>query len=111
SPRAVKQRDQQYMLGEFSQFGLGTQAVAAAFEVGKDAIHCLKLSEFGRGIINSLRPDSRTDLSRLESEFPELVKRFVRARDELDKPSPSASEYQLAEGGIKQSSNPRIYQN
>ena len=87
SPRALKQNDQQHMLGEFS--GLATLTASVALQAKKGASHALELLELGRGIIASLRFETRTDITKLRKQHPEMAEEFERLRDILDSQSPS----------------------
>jgi hypothetical protein len=82
SSRALKQADQQYMLKEFA--GLTTTAVASAFTASRSVSHCLELLEFGRGIINRLRFDSRADMTLLESKDANLAQEFISLKNQLE---------------------------
>lgn len=97
SSRALQQTDQQYMLRRFA--GFTTMAVAAAFAIGKSASHCLEILEFGRGIINGLRFDSRIDVTLLEAKRPDLAARFVSIQNQLDQlPTQSQGEAMIGPG-------------
>jgi tetratricopeptide (TPR) repeat protein len=95
SPRALKQTDQQYMLGQFA--GLATTAASAAVQAGMEASFAVELLELGRGVIFGLQFGTRRDLTDLRKASRELAEQFERLRDELGSPSSNAP-LQTAEG-------------
>lgn len=84
STRALTWRDQQVMIAQFA--GLVSSAVAASLESENDPIEALRLLDLGRGVMGSLQLDTRSDVTDLESSYPELAQEFKQLRDELDPP-------------------------
>ena len=95
SSRALKQADQQHMLKESA--GLTTTAVASAFAADRSSSHCLELLEFGRGIINGLRFDSRVDMTLLESKDANLAQEFVSLKNQLEQQDSGTGPADLSE--------------
>ncbi|OXV06258.1 hypothetical protein Egran_05974, partial [Elaphomyces granulatus] len=67
-------------------FGLASMAAAVALNAGKEPSDALKLLELGRGIVAGQLLEMRTDISELDSKYPELAKEFLSLREELDAP-------------------------
>ena len=87
SPRSLQQCDQQHILEKFS--GLATFAASVALQAGKGAFRALQLLELGRGVIAGLRYGTRTDLTDLGEQHPEMVRKFERLQEILEAPVPS----------------------
>jgi tetratricopeptide (TPR) repeat protein len=82
--------DQQHVLGGFA--GLASDAAALVLAStdtpgpGK-AARALGLLELGRAVLLSHSLNTRSDLTNLRDQHPDLAARFIRLRDELDPPS------------------------
>lgn len=80
SPRSLDNKE-----GSVARFaGLAASAVSFRLESqgsGDDALQC---SERGRGIINGLLFETRSDISALGQEYPKLASDFTSARDRLE---------------------------
>ena len=89
APRQLARSDQQYAIARFA--GLASEAAAyvlADTNRGPDrAGQALRLLEAGRTLLLSQAIDTRSDLTDLRQQHPELAKRFVQLRDELDQSS------------------------
>lgn len=81
SSRSFERYDQDYHLSGF--MGLASVAVSTAFQAGEEAGHCLRLLEFGRGIITGFVIDP-SGLSELQLGHPEMFDKFRRLRGEID---------------------------
>jgi CHAT domain-containing protein len=64
---------------------VATLAAAAALAAGKDPSHALELLEFGRGVIASFLLDTRSDLTELSREAPDLAAKLEKIQEELDR--------------------------
>ncbi|KAL0631008.1 hypothetical protein Q9L58_010144 [Maublancomyces gigas] len=82
SPRFLGRNDQEHQLSALSN--IAAQAISAALAAGKQASHCLTFLELGRGIINGLIMDCRSDISELKSKNPDMFERFDHLRIEID---------------------------
>lgn len=82
-PRQLDRADQQYVLGKLT--GLTSDAAAFALsahgQVG--AARALGLLEHGRAVLLSQALDTRSDLTDLQQQHPELAARYIRLRDQL----------------------------
>ncbi|MEU3956561.1 CHAT domain-containing protein [Streptomyces achromogenes] len=88
--RRLGRGDQQYELGRFA--GLAGDAAALALADPRAsrterATRALRLLEAGRAVLLSQALDTRSDLTDLNREHPELAARFLRLRDHLDQPT------------------------
>jgi hypothetical protein len=89
TPRQLERADQQYAIGGFA--GLANDAAAFALAdtsrgTGERAARALGLLEAGRAVLLSRALDTRSDVSHLRREHPELAARFAELRDQLDQP-------------------------
>jgi tetratricopeptide (TPR) repeat protein len=89
TPRQLGRSDQQYAIGGFA--GLAADAAALALaDPGttnvKSATRALRLLEEGRAVLLSQALDTRSDLSDLRHQHPELAARFTELRTQLDQP-------------------------
>ncbi|PCD30394.1 hypothetical protein AU210_010076 [Fusarium oxysporum f. sp. radicis-cucumerinum] len=82
--RSLKNPDKQHLLGQV--VGLASNAAAAALNAGRGPTAALKFLEQGRGVLATALEEMRTDVIELQARYPELAKRFVSLRDELDPP-------------------------
>ncbi|MER6468486.1 CHAT domain-containing protein [Streptomyces collinus] len=94
TPRHLQRGDQQHALAIFT--GLPAEAAAHALSDGRRsedrrAARALHLLETGRAVLLNQSLDTRSDLSTLRREHPELAARFVQLRDLLDSLSDTAS--------------------
>ncbi|KAF3279141.1 hypothetical protein TWF970_004247 [Orbilia oligospora] len=83
--RELKHRDQQHNLKQYA--GLSSRAASIALNAGKDAYDAVKLLELGRGVMTGLRLGSRSDLTELRSQHPDIAAKFEQLRDILDSPA------------------------
>ena len=88
APRSLGRSDQEYWLSELA--GLGTQAAACCLQAGQ-VDRAVELWEQGRGVLLGQALDTRTDLTQLVEEHPQLAAEFIRVRDELDPVEGSAT--------------------
>ncbi|KAF6802679.1 TPR domain-containing protein, partial [Colletotrichum musicola] len=97
SPRALQQKDKQFMLSTSS--GLAIFAAAVTLNAGGGPEDALKPLEVGRVVISGLLLEMRTDVAELKHGHPALAAEFESIRDHLDSPSSetavSAPEAQL----------------
>lgn len=84
SPRYLKDDEKQTMISSFS--GLASLAAAATLNAGGGGEQALEILELGRGVVNGLLLEMRTDISDLEARYPELAEQFRLRRDALDSP-------------------------
>jgi len=82
SSRSLGQKDQQHMMKQYA--GLASRAAAVALQAGKSATDALKTLEIGRGVIANLQFETRTDLTVLREQHPQVAKEFEQLRDDLD---------------------------
>ncbi|EGU77905.1 hypothetical protein FOPG_16690 [Fusarium oxysporum f. sp. conglutinans race 2 54008] len=82
--RSLENPDKQHLLGQV--VGLASNAAAAALNAGRGPTAALKFLEQGRGVLATSLEEMRTDVIELQARYPELAKRFVSLRDELDPP-------------------------
>ncbi|KAJ9417831.1 CHAT domain-containing protein [Fusarium oxysporum] len=82
--RSLENPDKQHLLGQV--VGLASNAAAAALNAGRGPTAALKFLEQGRGVLGTALEEMRTDVIELQARYPELAKRFVSLRDELDSP-------------------------
>jgi hypothetical protein len=83
--------DRQFALGNLA--GLASDAAALALNDPADgagseqrAIRALRLLEAGRAVLLSQALDTRSDLTDLRQQHPDLARRFTELRDVLDQP-------------------------
>lgn len=88
SARSLVQRDQQNSLTSYP--GMGTGAGAISIQAGRTAASALRLVELSRGIIANHRFETRSDISKLEKEHPDLAREYRRLCDKLDSPQSTA---------------------
>ncbi|ENH70299.1 Putative 30S ribosomal protein S17P-like protein [Fusarium oxysporum f. sp. cubense race 1] len=82
--RSLENPDKQHLLGQV--VGLASNAAAAALNAGRGPTAALKFLEQGRGVLATSLEEMRMDVIELQARYPELAKRFVSLRDELDSP-------------------------
>ncbi len=82
APRSLARGDQEHLLAELG--GLGSQAAACCVHAGL-AERAIELFEQGRGVLLGQALDTRTDLTALAEQFPDLARRFIALRDDLDR--------------------------
>jgi tetratricopeptide (TPR) repeat protein len=89
APRQLERGDQQYAIGGFA--GLAGDAAAFALvgtgggvSSGERAMRALGLVETGRAVLLSQALDTRSDLTDLGHQHPELAERFIKLREQLD---------------------------
>jgi hypothetical protein len=80
--RSLNRGDQQYLLAEFG--GLGADAAACSVRAGIVG-RAVELFEQGRGVLLGQALDTRTDLTALTEQHPELAASFIHLRDVLDR--------------------------
>jgi CHAT domain-containing protein/tetratricopeptide (TPR) repeat protein len=86
APRRVTHADRERQLAEFA--GLARDAAACAIYLG-EAERALQLLEHGRGVLLGQALDSRTELTDLHEQHPDLAGRFEKLRSALDRPEDS----------------------
>ncbi|MEO3749412.1 CHAT domain-containing protein [Streptomyces sp. B6B3] len=102
TPRQLGRGDQQHALGRFTGLAGDAAALALADPRGTQqerATRALRLLEAGRAVLYGQALEVRSDLTDLGQRHPDLAARFVRLRDQLDQPTPAASEGIHAAGG------------
>ncbi|WP_347177105.1 CHAT domain-containing protein [Parafrankia sp. EAN1pec] len=82
APRSLARGDQEHLLAELG--GLGSQAAACCVHAGLPE-RAIELFEQGRGVLLGQALDTRTDLTALAEQFPDLARRFIALRDDLDR--------------------------
>lgn len=82
SSRSLRRDNQEFQLPDLTQ--LEAETVSIAFQVGEERGHCLRLLEFGRGIIMGFAIDHRSDLSGLRLGRPDMFHKFNHHRIEND---------------------------
>jgi tetratricopeptide (TPR) repeat protein len=82
SPRFLNRQDQQEILSAFP--GLSSLATAFALDSDESPYEALSLLEKGRGVMASHILNTRTDITDLEEQRPELATRFRQCRDQID---------------------------
>ncbi|MGW4528984.1 CHAT domain-containing protein [Amycolatopsis sp. NPDC004378] len=82
--RGLHRSDQEFKLRAFA--GLAPDAAACAIRAGDPEL-ALELLEHGRGVLLAQAFETRDDISDLERSHPELARRFVALRTQLDAPS------------------------
>jgi len=82
--RSLGNSEKQHVLRQM--VGLACDAAAVALNSGKPASFALSLLEQGRGALAASLEEIRIDVSDLQSSNPDLAARFVRLREELDRP-------------------------
>jgi hypothetical protein len=80
-PRSLTRGDQEHLLEE--QGGLAADAAACCVHAGL-ADRAVELFEQGRGVLLGQALDTRTDLTALAEQHPDLAARFTVLRDDLD---------------------------
>ncbi|MFC5824734.1 CHAT domain-containing protein [Nonomuraea insulae] len=93
SPRRLRQTHRQNMIGRFA--GLAAEAAAAALNdpsgsADERAVRALRLLEAGRAVLLSQTLQTRSDLTTLREQHPQLAERYVQVRDRLDRPAAPA---------------------
>jgi CHAT domain-containing protein len=83
SSRSLGRKDLQPMIKQFST-GVASDAAAAAVQAGKSASDAVQLLELGRGVIANLQIETRTDLTDLSEQHPQIANDFEQLRDQLD---------------------------
>jgi tetratricopeptide (TPR) repeat protein len=84
APRSLSRSDQEYWLAELA--GLGRQAAACCLQAGQTD-RAVELWEQGRGILIAQTLETRSDLTRLAEQHPQLAAEFIGLRDSLDRPA------------------------
>ncbi len=88
APRSLARGDQQNLLAEFGV--LGADAVASCVRAGL-VERAVELFEQSRGVLLGQALDTRTDLTALTEQHPDLAVAFIRLRDRLDRAADSAT--------------------
>jgi hypothetical protein len=76
APRSLARGDQEYLIEELG--GLRSAAAACCVKAGL-ADRAVELFEQGRGVLLGQALDTRTDLTALDEQYPELAARFAVA--------------------------------
>ena len=90
APRQLERSDQEYAIGRFAGLAGSAAALALAdpgIASGERAARALGLLEAGRAVLLSQALDTRSDLTDLRHQYPDLAGRFAELRDRLDQPS------------------------
>jgi tetratricopeptide (TPR) repeat protein len=82
SPRALKRGDQQYNISRFAN--ITSRAVSISLESAEDPYISLQLLELGRGILEHLQLEVRSDISVLAGTHPNIAQQFRELRDRID---------------------------
>jgi tetratricopeptide (TPR) repeat protein len=82
APRSLTRGDQEHLLEELG--GLGADAAACCVHTGLTD-RAVELFEQGRGVLLGQALDTRTDLTALTEQHPDLAARFTALRDNLDR--------------------------
>ena len=82
APRSLTRGDQEHLLEELG--GLGADAAACCVHAGLTD-RAVELFEQGRGVLLGQALDTRTDLTALAEQHPDLAARFTVLRDDLDR--------------------------
>lgn len=93
TPRRLQRGDQQYALARNAD-GLAADAAALALAdttgtAQERAIRALRLAEAGRAVLLSQALETRSDLTDLRKEHPDLARRLTTLRELLDRDRPS----------------------
>jgi hypothetical protein len=99
APRSLARRDQERLLEQFG--GLGADAAACCVHAGLTD-RAVELFEQGRGVLLGQALDTRTGLTALTEQRPDLAARFTVLRDDLDRdddPARSAPALPTGMGG------------
>jgi hypothetical protein len=83
APRSLARTDQEHLLADLGS-GLGADAAACCVHAGR-AGRAVELFEQSRGVLLGQALDTRTDLTALGEQHPQLADRFAALRDELDR--------------------------
>jgi hypothetical protein len=81
APRGLARGDQEHELIGIT--GVGSRAAACCLQLG-DVELAVELLEHGRGVLLSQAIATRTDLTALAEQHPEVAERFISLRDALD---------------------------
>jgi tetratricopeptide (TPR) repeat protein len=92
TPWSLKTPDKQRLLSAEDIVGFGADAAAAALKAGKSAYEALSILERSRGSLAASVMDLRVDITALDNEHPELARRFISLRDELQMDTPGRHE-------------------
>ncbi|WP_238435388.1 MULTISPECIES: CHAT domain-containing protein [unclassified Frankia] len=97
APRSLSRSDQEHLLAELG--GLGADAAACCVRAGL-VDQAVELFEQGRGVLLGQALDTRTDVTALGEQHPDLAASFARLRDLLDRPSGPAEPGQPGPVGL-----------
>ncbi|NUK01106.1 CHAT domain-containing protein [Streptomyces lunaelactis] len=89
-PRQLARADQQHALGNLTGLASDAAAFALAAHGQAGAARALGLLEQGRAVLLSQALDTRSDLTDLQQQHPELAARYIRLRDQLHASSASS---------------------
>lgn len=92
APLFLETSDKQINLRHFDYYGLACEAAIVALRSGKGALKALQLLERGRGVLSASLENVRMDSPDLRQDHPDLAKRFLRLRSELQLPMPTDAE-------------------
>jgi tetratricopeptide (TPR) repeat protein len=87
APRSLARGDQEHLLAELS--GVGADAAVCCVRAGL-VERAVELFEQGRGVLLGQALDTRTDLTLLADQHPDLAASFLLLRDVLDRPGDTA---------------------
>ena len=107
APRSLARGDQEHLLEQFG--GLGADAAACCVHAGLTD-RAVELFEHGRGVLLGQALDTRTGLTALTEQRPDLAARFTVLRDDLDRdddPAGSAPALPTGMGGTATDGRPQ----
>ncbi|MFI0155764.1 CHAT domain-containing protein [Streptomyces lydicus] len=94
APRRLRRGDQQHALGKTTDLAADAVALALAESGGnarERAVRALRLAEAGRAVILSQALDTRSDLTDLRDQQPDLARRFSELCELLDQDPTAAA--------------------
>ncbi|KAK2750080.1 hypothetical protein FQN57_004572 [Myotisia sp. PD_48] len=80
--RSLSRGDQQHVVSRFS--GLASSGCSLALQIGESAEKAMEYLERGRGVILGLLIDSRSDISALKAEYPDLCAEYERLHADIN---------------------------
>ncbi|KAJ9666406.1 hypothetical protein H2201_003594 [Coniosporium apollinis] len=96
APSQLELADRQFLLSGFGQ--LVSEAAMIMTTAGSSTLEIIRTLEQGRGVIISQILDSRSDLTELEAQHPDLAKELKSAREALDIRTGTSIRYVTSKG-------------